>query len=69
MVQIIVDLTDEQKEDVISKLTRLDHICVCRSCNALIQFEEKDINRERKLPHIGCACGNSVRLHSKYYKS
>lgn len=67
MIQVITDLTDEQKYEVICKMSQLNYITVCRECNALIQFEEKDINRQKKLPHIGCPCGNSVQLHSKYY--
>lgn len=68
MINVIIDLTDEQKEEVIQKLTNFDYITVCRKCNALIQFEERDVNRQLKLPHLGCPCGNSIQLHSKYYK-
>lgn len=68
MIEVILDLSEEQKEEVRGKLHNLNNICICNKCNALIQFEDKDINRTKMLPHIECPCGNSVQLHSKYYK-
>lgn len=68
MINVITDLNEEQKLEVKQNLYNLSNICVCDKCNALIQFEEKDINREKMLPHLGCPCGNSIQLHQKYYK-
>lgn len=68
-VNIIADLTDEQMKNVKNRLCLLNNICICDNCNALIQFDDNDINREKTLPHISCPCGNSIQLHSKYYKA
>lgn len=68
MINIITDLNDEQIVEVKNRLYNLNNICVCDKCNALIQFDESDINRTRKLPHIGCPCTNSIQLHSKYFR-
>jgi hypothetical protein len=68
MINVVTDLKESQKSGVVFNLNKLDHLCVCEKCNALLQFEEKDINREKTLPHLGCPCGNSIQLHSKYIK-
>ena len=69
MINVIADLTNEQKFEIKKQLYNLNNICVCDKCNALIQCDDNDINRTKILPHIGCPCGNSIQLHSKYYIS
>ena len=69
MINVITDLTDEQKAEVKERLYNLNNICVCDNCNALIQFDDKDICRTKILPQIWCPCTRPVQLHHKYYKS
>lgn len=68
MINVICDLSNEQVEEVKEKLYSLNNIAICFNCNALIQFDDRDINREGMLSYIGCPCGKSVQLHNKYYK-
>lgn len=67
MINVITTLCEEQQLEARNNLYNLNNIAVCSKCGALIQFDERDINREKQLPHIGCPCGNSVQLHQKYY--
>lgn len=68
MINVITYLSVEQRQMVKHELYSLNNICVCERCNALIQFDDININREKTLPHVRCSCGNSIQLHSKYYK-
>lgn len=69
MINVITDIIDKDEQYAVQmKVGNLNHICICKNCGALIQFDNNDINRERMLPHIMCPCGKSVQLHSKYSK-